>query len=159
MHVPCERKVNGGLFAEAQLAPQVTTELPSNLISPPSSMNSGGFGTRCSKAQSLDETKLFPPDGVFSRAACRTLFPHTGLAEARRYGEGGWATNLRPQYVHEWCEANHRDYWRRNFAGQIHLLAKTRFHLTSHLLFTMPLSGTKYLCVGKSCCQIEVRWI
>jgi hypothetical protein len=116
-----------------------------NLISPPSSMNSGGFGTRCSKAQSLDETKLIRPDGVFSRAACRTFFPQKGLVEGRRHGEGGWATNLWPQYMHNWCEANHTDYWRRNCLSDSHV-GKTRFHLTSQPSLHSASKRTKYLC-------------
>jgi hypothetical protein len=121
-------------------------------------MNSGGFGTGCSKAQSLDETKLIRPDGVFSRAACRTFFPHIGLAEARRYGEGGWATNLGRCT----CITGVRlitETIGGGIACQIHMLAKTRFHLTSHLLFTVPSKRDKVPVWGKSCSQIEVCWI
>ena len=44
-------------------------------------------------------------------------------------------------------------------ACQIHMLAKTRFHLTSHLLFTVPSKRDKVPVWGKSCSQIEVCWI
>jgi hypothetical protein len=60
--------------------------------------------------------------------ACRTFFPHIGLAEARRYGEGGWATNL----GRSTCITGVRlitETIGGGIACQIHMLAKTRFHL------------------------------
>jgi hypothetical protein len=84
----CHVKRKWRALAEAHAKLPSAMELPSTSFRLDPQLNSGDSERGAAKPNHWTRPNYFRSDGVFFRNSLPQLFPHEGLAEARRHGEG-----------------------------------------------------------------------